>query len=142
MSGRMLWDLWRLSNNLAVVQLQPMKPSLNKLHKFFKLEVERNYHNKAVVGGLERMLEPWRAEANSDGLPPELIEAVVIRLRDYTKLTPNSRAEVLEGVWRRIQREAGERLPPLVAAPPPEAGFDRREGKPARSPAPSPRAPA
>jgi hypothetical protein len=87
-----------------------MKPSLNKLHKFFKLEAERNYDNRAVVGGLERMLEPWRAEATAEGLSHELIEAVVSRLRDYTKLTPNSRAEVLEGVWRRIQRESGEKL--------------------------------
>jgi ATP-dependent DNA helicase RecG len=97
-----------------------MKPSLNKLHKFFKLEAERNYDNRAVVGGLERMLEPWRVEAHSDGLPPELIEAVVTRLRDYSKLTPKSRAEALEGIWRRIQRESGERLPALESPPPPE----------------------
>ena len=107
-----------------------MKPSLNKLHKFFKLEAERNYDNRAVVGGLERMLEPWRAEAIAEGLPPELIEAVVSRLRDYTKLTPNSRAEVLEGVWRRIQRESGEKLPSLAPATLPDADLVHRERKP------------
>ena len=104
-----------------------MKPSLNKLHKFFKLEAERNYDNRAVVGGLDRMLEPWRVEAMAEGLAPELIEAVVSRLRDYTKLTPNSRAEVLEGVWRRIQRESGEKLPPLAPATRPEVDLSRRE---------------
>ena len=106
-----------------------MKPSLNKLHKFFKLEAERNFDNRAVVGGLERMLEPWRAEALADGLSPELIEAVVSRLRDYSKLTSNSRAEALEGIWRRIQRESGERLPPLAHSPTAEAESVQRERK-------------
>jgi ATP-dependent DNA helicase RecG len=109
-----------------------MKPSLNKLHKFFKLEAERNYDNRAVVGGLERMLEPWRAEALSDGLQPELIEAVVSRLRDYSKLTSSSRAEVLEGVWKRIQRESGEKLPPLAPANPPDNVVPHRQPKPAQ----------
>jgi len=90
-----------------------MKPSLQKLHKFLKLEVERNYDNRAVVGGLERMLEPWQAEAQADDLPSELIQAVLSRLRDYAKLTPHSRAEILDGLWRRIQREANEAVPPL-----------------------------
>jgi len=34
-----------------------MKPSLDKLYKFFKLEIERGCDNHAVVGGLERMLD-------------------------------------------------------------------------------------
>ena len=90
-----------------------MKPSLNKLHKFFKLEIERNYDNRAVVGGLERMLEPWQSEAQADNLPPELVQAVLSRLRDYANLSPHSRAEILDGLWRRIQREMNEALPGL-----------------------------
>ena len=53
-----------------------MKPSLEKLHKFFKLETERGYDNRAVVGGLERMLDPWSSEARADNLPEDLIEAI------------------------------------------------------------------
>ena len=85
-----------------------MKPSLLKLHKFLKLEIERNYDNRAVVGGLEKMLEPWQAEAQADNLPAELVQAVLSRLRDYANLSPRSRAETLEGLWRRIQRETTE----------------------------------
>jgi ATP-dependent DNA helicase RecG len=92
-----------------------MKPALQKLQKFFKLEAERNYDNRAVVGGLERMLEPWQAEALADGLSDELIQAVFSRLRDYAGLSPTSRAEALEGLWRRIQRESGETLSALQA---------------------------
>ena len=43
-----------------------MKPSLLKLQKFFRLEAERNYDNRAVVGGLERMLDTWQAEAQAE----------------------------------------------------------------------------
>lgn len=82
-----------------------MKPSLEKLQKFFKLEAERGYDNHAVLGGLERILDRWEAEARIDGLPEDLIQVVVERLRDYPRLTSSSRAEVLEGLWRRIQRE-------------------------------------
>ena len=101
-----------------------MKPSLLKLHKFFKLEIERNYDNRAVVGGLHKMLEPWQAEAQTDNLPPEIVQAVISRLRDYANLSPRSRAETLEGLWRRIQRDTAEQLLPLPvskpAAPVPE----------------------
>jgi ATP-dependent DNA helicase RecG len=93
-----------------------MKPSLVKLQKFFKLEAERGYDNRAVLGGLSRMLEPWEAEARLDGLPDELISAVLSRLRDYNRLSPASREEALQGLWRRIQTESDAQ--PLPKAPP------------------------
>jgi ATP-dependent DNA helicase RecG len=85
-----------------------MKPSIQKLKKIFKLEAERKYDNHAVVGGLERMLDYWEPEARADGLPEDLLQAIIARLRDYARLTEKSRAETLQGIWRRIQRsEAG-----------------------------------
>jgi len=90
-----------------------MKPSLQKLIKFLKLEAERGYDNRAVMGGLEKMLIPWEAEARVDELPEELIRAVNARLRDYHQLTQNSRAEALEGLWGRLQREMDTHLPTL-----------------------------
>ncbi len=88
-------------------KIPPMKPSLIKLQKFFKLEAERGYDNRAVLGGLSRMLDPWEAEARQDGLSEELISAVLSRLRDYNRLSPASRQESLQGLWTRIQNEAG-----------------------------------
>jgi ATP-dependent DNA helicase RecG len=81
-----------------------MKPSIQKLQKFFKLESERGYDNHAVLGGLERMLDLWVPEARQDGVPEDLIQAIVTRIRDYSRLTEKSRAETLQGLWRRIQR--------------------------------------
>ncbi|UCF28302.1 MAG: ATP-dependent DNA helicase RecG [Chloroflexota bacterium] len=94
-----------------------MKPSLVKLQKFFKLEAERGYDNRAVLGGLSRMLDPWEAEARQDNLPEELISAVLSRLRDYNRLSPASRQEVLHGLWSRIQSEV-EDAPPLPETTP------------------------
>jgi ATP-dependent DNA helicase RecG len=91
-----------------------MKPSLIKLQKFFKLEAERGYDNRAVLGGLSRMLEPWEAEARQDKLPEELISAVLSRLRDYNRLSPASRQEVLQGLWSRIQSEVEDAPTPEI----------------------------
>ena len=92
-----------------------MKLSLNKLHKFFKLEAERGYDNRAVVGGLAGMLARWEAEARAEGIPDPLITVVVSRLNDYQRLSPASRAETLDGLWKRIQREMELSLPSLPA---------------------------
>ena len=92
-----------------------MKPSLDKLYKFFKLEIERGCDNHAVVGGFERMLDRWGNEARADSLPEDLIQVIVSRLQDYARLSPTSRAEALEGLWKRIQRNQGIKavLPPF-----------------------------
>jgi ATP-dependent DNA helicase RecG len=85
-----------------------MNPSVEKLTKFLKLEADRGFDNRAVLGGLERMIEPWKAEALAQGVPPALIEAVEARLRDYPGLTPRSREEALTGLWRRLEGEYPE----------------------------------
>jgi ATP-dependent DNA helicase RecG len=84
-----------------------MKPSILKLQKFFRLEADRNYDNKAVMGGLQSMLEGWELEARADDIQEELIQAVVIRLRDYHRLSETSRKETLHGIWARVQRDTG-----------------------------------
>ena len=51
-----------------------MKPSLHKLQKILKLEAERGYDNHAVLGGFERFMDHWEAEARLDGLAEDLIQ--------------------------------------------------------------------
>jgi len=93
-----------------------MKPSIEKLKKFFKLESDRNYDNKAVMGGLQSMLEGWQLEARADDVPEELIQAVIVRLRDYHRLSETSRKETLHGIWVRVLKETGseEVIKPLA----------------------------
>ncbi len=85
-----------------------MQPSLEKLRKFFRLEAEQGYENRAIIGGFARIVDTWEAEARQDNLPEDLIEAVGSRLRSYHTLSPTSRQEALYGLWRRIQRMMGE----------------------------------
>lgn len=81
-----------------------MKPSIQKLSKIFNLEADRGYDNHAVMGGLVRMLDHWVPEARNEGIPEDLIQAIIYRIQDYARLTPKSRSETLEGLKRRIQR--------------------------------------
>ena len=80
-----------------------MQSSLEKLRKFFRLEAENKYANTAVIGGLAKILDFWEAEARNENVPDDLIQLVAMRLHDYHRLTPTSRADTLKGVWKRIQ---------------------------------------
>src|SRR5574338_1191442 len=90
-----------------------MQPSLEKLRKFFRLEQENGYSNSAVIGGLAKMLDYWEGEARADGLQEGIIQAVVQRLRSYDGLSPQSRADALKGLWKRI----GETYPEAQQKP-------------------------
>jgi ATP-dependent DNA helicase RecG len=105
-----------------------MQPSLEKLRKFFRLEHGNGYNNTAIIGGLAKMLDYWEGEARADGLTEEVIQAVIQRLRSYDGLAPQSRADVLKGLWKRIgdtYPEAGQKQ-----APPPRPA-QKTEPKPA-----------
>ena len=80
-----------------------MNTVIEKLAKFLRLEAERNYDNRAVFGGLQNMLEPWKAEAIEAEVPESIIQVVISRLRDYPNLSPQSRGETLGGLWTRLK---------------------------------------
>jgi ATP-dependent DNA helicase RecG len=112
-----------------------MKPSLDRVLKIFKLEGEQNYENRAVIGGLERMLERWSADARADSVPEDLIQVVLGRMRDYGRLSPTGRADVLDGLARRIQREAGVSESGVNITPKPQPPRPApRRGEPSQSP--------
>src|SRR5687767_8749636 len=105
-----------------------MQPSLEKLRKFFRLEHENGYANSAIIGGLAKMLGYWEGEARADGIQEEVIQAVVQRLRSYDGLRPQSRADALKGLWKRI----GDTYPEAQQKPRPPVGQSRPEpSKPA-----------
>ena len=85
-----------------------MNTVIEKLAKFLRLEAERNYDNRAVFGGLQNMLEPWKAEAIEAEVPESIIQVVISRLRDYPNLSPQSRGETLGGLWTRLKSEFPE----------------------------------
>jgi ATP-dependent DNA helicase RecG len=131
-----------------------MQPSLEKLRKFFRLEHGNGYENTAIIGGLAKMLDYWEGEARADGIQEEVIQAVVQRLRSYDGLSPQSRADALKGLWRRIgdaypeaqqkprKDEAREQQKPPPPQPQPETAPkqepQRREPREQRARPPAP----
>ena len=98
-----------------------MQPSLEKLRKFFRLEHENGYSNSAIIGGLAKMLDYWEGDARADNIQEEVIQAVVQRLRSYEGLSPQSRADALRGLWKRIgeaypEAQQRSRRPEIAAA--------------------------
>ncbi len=115
-----------------------MQSSLEKLRKFFRLEHGNGYNDTAVIGGLAKILDFWEAEARNEGVPEETIQLVASRLRDYHRLAPESRAEMLKGVWKRVTGKADDGESPPEAPPPPALGPDERPA-PVKPEQPSPR---
>jgi len=99
-----------------------MKQSLEKLQKILNLEAERGYDNHAVLGGMERILDYWEGEARSDELPEELIRIVVNRVRDYSRLTEKSRAEIIQGLLKRLNLPDSEQTHALEISLQPDTG--------------------
>lgn len=100
-----------------------MQPSLEKLRKFFRLEYDNGYQDRAVIGGFVKILDLWQAEARNESVPEEILQAVAACLRGYRDLTPEARAEALKTLWKQIQGQTAT----------------RRESQPDASPASSPK---
>ncbi len=94
-----------------------MQPSLEKLKKYFSLERQTGFNDKAIIGGLGKILEDWTAEARNEGVSEDIISAVSTRLRDYHTLTPQGRADSLKGLWRRIENLEGASATEPVSRP-------------------------
>ena len=111
-----------------------MQQSLEKLRKFFRLEHGNGYENTAIIGGLAKMLDYWEGEARADGIQEEVIQAVVQRLRSYDGLSPQSRADALKGLWRRI----GDTYPEAQQKPQQKQRRPKPQNETPKSEAPQP----
>lgn len=111
-----------------------MQTSLEKLRKFFRLEHENGYANTAIIGGLAEMLNFWEGEARADGIQEEVIQAVVQRLRSYDGLSPQSRADALKGLWKRIgdAYPEAQQKPQQTPRPPQNQNQPKPESEPKR----------
>jgi ATP-dependent DNA helicase RecG len=104
-----------------------MLSSIDKLQKFFKLERERGFDNKAIVGGLDKILPAWENEARAQNLPAALIDGITARLREYPALDPFARAETIANLLAQLteqpaletaRSEKSEGANPLPPQPP------------------------
>ncbi len=79
-----------------------MLPALQKLQKFIKLEAERGYDNRAVLGGLDKILPVWQQEAQENGVPEDFIQDVIRCLEGYASYPVPERAECLQTLLIKI----------------------------------------
>jgi len=80
----------------------PTTPAADKLTKFLRLEAERGYDNRAVLGGLEKILESWEREARDEGLPDDTIQTVLDDLRRYPALNGDMRRRAVRHLLDRL----------------------------------------
>lgn len=98
-----------------------MLSSVDKIQKFFKLEIERGFDNRAVVGGLDKILPAWESEARANQLQDEIIQAILEGLRAYPGLEPAQRAEKLAQLMEHLER---------IQAGPENAGLSPSDAEP------------
>lgn len=103
-----------------------MHRSIEKLYKIFKLEAEFNYANKAVVGGLEKIIDSWQGDARADGLPEEDIDQVITILRRYSGLSISERVQALRNIGHILDNPGIKHLSEAEVNPP---GPENRELK-------------
>lgn len=104
-----------------------MPSSIEKLQKFFKLEMERGYDNRAVVGGLDKILPSWKGEAREDRLEDALIEDVSRHLNEYQQLSAAQRAKVIQELLGKL--DSVERKEPSART---EPGGAQQHSRPVR----------
>lgn len=89
-----------------------MLSSVEKLQKFFKLEIERGYDNRAVVGGLDKILPSWESDARKNQLSEEIIQSIITGIKEYPNLEPAGRAEALTRLAGQLEHAASEKTEP------------------------------
>ncbi len=79
-----------------------MPSSIEKLQKFLKLEAERGYDNRAVVGGLDKILPWWTKEARADRMDNSQIEEIEQRLHEYDQMDTDQRAAIVHALLEKL----------------------------------------
>ena len=88
-----------------------MQSSIEKLRKFFRLEQDTGFANKAVIGGLENIINLWEGEARNDKLPEDVVQATSSTLHSYAGQTPAERLASLKSLWQLITEKVPDAAP-------------------------------
>ncbi|MBI4926807.1 MAG: hypothetical protein HY835_03500, partial [Anaerolineae bacterium] len=75
-----------------------MHSSIEKLTKFFRLERELKFSNRAIVGGLDKIIPNWEQEARQNRLEPHLIDKTIEVLQSYPGMPVEEREAALDGL--------------------------------------------
>jgi len=79
-----------------------MQSSLKNLLKFLRHDASRGYDDKAVFGGLVKILDFWVPEARNEKISEEIIQSVITCINNYHNLSEEKRFLALKDLWERI----------------------------------------
>ncbi len=85
-----------------------MGDDLHKYQKFLKLEIDRGFDNKAVLGGFEKIIPSWQVDAASVGLNIKTIDKVIEIFSDYGKQPVSERKQSVNQLLTILKKSALE----------------------------------
>lgn len=100
-----------------------MSSALEKIKKFLKLEIERGYDNRAVVGGLNKIIPAWEQEAHQEGLPFLVIRQICDKLSQYPSYSTDLREKIVQEILE-IAVNSLNFTPETAFSPPHEEEMD------------------
>jgi ATP-dependent DNA helicase RecG len=90
-----------------------MPACIDKLNRFLRLESERGYDNRAVVGGLDKFIPAWQKESFSENIDSALCESVLHFLMDYASQNPDSRSLSIQSILVDLKPYFSTSTPPV-----------------------------
>lgn len=100
-----------------------MVTSVDKIQKYFQLEKEKSFQNRAIIGGLDKILGNWIFEAQKDRLPASLIDSIKTGLENYASISPEARQILLDELLTEIRKlypPETTNIKPAYTAPQPD----------------------
>ncbi len=110
-----------------------MSPALEKIKKFLNLEIERGFDNRAVVGGLDKIIPAWQQEAYREGVSSSVVQQICKRLSQYPSLSTELREKTVEEIFEIIEDSPNITLEDSPAFPEKEK-IDYPQLSPAKTP--------
>jgi len=75
------------------------------------MEKEKDYQDRTIIGGLDKILGNWIFEARKDHLPETLISAIKTGLENYSSISPEARQVLLDELTQEIENAIGTITP-------------------------------
>jgi len=96
-----------------------MPSPVENLRKFLNLEIKRNYDNRAIVGGLDKIDPVWRQDASLYNISPDLRDKISTRLLAYSNLPVDERPSAIVGMLALLngEEEPDRRTPTEIVDP-------------------------
>jgi ATP-dependent DNA helicase RecG len=101
--------------------------ALIKMSKYIKAERNRGYDNRAVLGGMDKILASWVSEAILENIPEQQISLVKDNLDQYPQSSPDDRRTHLESIWTGLNLDQFNSMKPESIVPDKAASRSKSE---------------